>query len=85
LVHLEPNNPYIPQNIYSQTPLTPEGGLCYNIGVERKKGNDMNIIYTAAQVTNANSTAATAPILDVVGIVAIALVVLAICYLNRNN
>ena len=45
----------------------------------------MNIIHTAAQVTNANSTVTNAHILDVVGIVAIALVVLAICYLNRNN
>lgn len=44
----------------------------------------MNIIHTAAQVANANSTSATTPI-DVVGIVAIALVVLAICYFNRHN
>ena len=45
----------------------------------------MNIIHTAAQVANANSTPATAHILDVVGIVAIALVVFVICYFNRNN
>lgn len=43
----------------------------------------MNLIYTAAQVANSSSASSTS--ITLVDAIVIGLVVLAICYLNRNN
>ena len=43
----------------------------------------MNLIHTAAQVANSSSASSTS--ITLVGAIIIGLIVLAICYLNRNN